>query len=135
MKGQIDDITAAKIKLTWEQESIQKLSTSRKNRILGLVNSVFKHAQIFYGLKINPCDQIPRFRKTTEKRMRKMNIYTIKEFNSFLDAIPESKEVYKDLFYVLYWTGMRLNEANSITLSMMILEILQPPLVLQKAFY
>lgn len=115
LKDQIDDITPAKIKLALEQESVQKLSTSRKNRILGLANSVFKHAQIFYGLKINPCDQIPRFRKTTEERMRKMNIYTIKEFNTFLDAIPDTREAYKSLFYVLYWTGMRLNEANSLT--------------------
>ena len=115
LKDQIDDITPAKIKLTLERESVQKLSTSRKNRILGLANSVFKHAQIFYGLKINPCDQIPRFKKNTEERMRKMNIYTIKEFNTFLDAISDTREVYKSLFYVLYWTGMRLNEANSLT--------------------
>lgn len=115
LNDQIDDITAAKIKLVMDQKCIQKLSTSRKNRILGLINSIFKHGQIFYGLKYNPCDQIPRYRKTSEEKMKKMNIYTPKEFNAFLEHIPATRKVYKDLFYVLYWTGMRLNEANSLT--------------------
>ena len=112
----IDKITSADIRdLFNNSEYFQKLSTSRKNRARGFLSGIFKYAEAFYDLQRNPMDVIPSFKKTAEERLRKMNIYTPKEFKVFLEAIPKDKEDYKDLFFVLYWTGMRLNEANSLT--------------------
>lgn len=91
------------------------LSTSRKNRILGFINSVFKHGIKFYGLKNNPMNIVDRFAKSDEEKIAEMDIYTIDEFNRFLDAIDESHEEFRRFYFLLYWTGMRLNEAMSLT--------------------
>ena len=131
-------VTSSHIKKVLEEnEQFKKLSTSRKNRILGFVKTVFDHAKMFYGLDTNPVDRIPRFKKTDEEKLRKMNIYTPEEFNRFMDAFCDSDEVinenhikYRNLFYVLYWTGMRLNEANSLTFN----DVSQKVIELRKQF-
>ena len=112
----IDQITAVMIRDLFDNsEYFQSLSTSSKNRARSFINSVFLYAEEFYDLEKNPMRVIPRFKKTDEEKLRKMNIYTPNQFKAFLDVIPADKWIYRDLFYVLYWTGMRLNECNSLT--------------------
>lgn len=91
------------------------LSTSRKNRILGFINSIFKYGMKYHGIKSNPMDLIDRFTKSTDEKMQEMDIYTIDEFNRFLDAIDEAHREFRNYYFVLYWTGMRLNECASLT--------------------
>lgn len=112
----IDKVTALQIKELFDKsEYFQSLSTSSKNRARSLLSGTFHYAEDFYDLQRNPMRSIPRFKRTDEEKLRKMNIYTPNQFRTFMNAIPEEKWIVKSLFYVLYWTGMRLNEANSLT--------------------
>lgn len=91
------------------------LGTARKNQILALCNSSFNHAIKFYGLQSNPMAFVDKIKETSEERMKEMNIYTPSQFNTFLSHFSASHREYRNLCYVLYWTGMRRNEARSIT--------------------
>lgn len=111
----VNSITSAYMKQVRDYIDELGLSTSRKNRILGFINSVFKHGIKFYGLKNNPMNIVDRFAKSDEEKIAEMNIYTVDEFNRFLDAIDESHDEFRRFYFLLYWTGMRLNEAMSLT--------------------
>ena len=111
----VNSITSAYMKQVRDYIDDLGLSTSRKNRILGFINSVFKHGIKFYGLKNNPMNIVDRFAKSDEEKIAEMDIYTVDEFNRFLDAIDESHEEFRRFYFLLYWTGMRLNEAMSLT--------------------
>ena len=114
---QIQKITAPVIRKMLEDPGITKLSTARKNRIHGYLKAIFHHAVVFYSLPKNPMDVIPRFKLTPSEKMKEMNIYTPEQFKVFLGVIPNKYIEYKRLFYVLYWTGMRLNECKSLVFS------------------
>ena len=90
------------------------LSTNRKNKGYDILNTIFKYAMIYYGLESNPMDRIERFKKTDEERLRRMNIWTIDQFNTFYEALPDILK-YKALFRFLFFTGLRRNEALSLT--------------------
>lgn len=111
----VNSITSAYMKQVRDYIDELGLSTSRKNRILGFINSVFKHGVKFYGLKTNPMDIVDRFAKSDEEKIAEMDIYTVEEFNQFLSAIDDAHEEFKRFYFLLYWTGMRLNEAMSLT--------------------
>lgn len=114
-KKDVTKITPATMKRFREQLDELKLSTSRKNRALGFCDSVFKHGMKFYGLQSNPLALVDRFRTSSEERMKEMSVYTPKEFDAFLNAIKPCHKDYYNLYFVLYWTGLRLNEAMSLT--------------------
>lgn len=110
----IDRITTKQIRdLLYNNELFMSKATNTKNRVRSFLHSVFKYGQAYYGLKSNPVDSIPTFRRTDEERLREMNIYTPEQFKLFLSHVKG--EEYAALYYVLYWTGMRVNEANSLT--------------------
>jgi len=90
------------------------LSTNRKNKGYDILNTIFKYAMIYYGLESNPIDRIERFKKTDEERLRRMNIWTIDQFQVFYEALPDILK-YKALFRFLFFTGLRRNEALSLT--------------------
>lgn len=46
-----------------------------------------------------------------------MKCYTHHQIYSFLDQIPEEYQLLKDIFEVLYLTGMRVNELLALTYS------------------
>lgn len=112
----IESITPKDIRdLFTSNEVLMSKATNTKNRVRSFLHSVFRYAQTYYQLDRNPVDAFPAFRATDEERLREMNIYTPAQFEQFLAAIPGDYEEYRDFFYVLYWTGMRFNEANSLT--------------------
>lgn len=110
-------ITAATIKAAMEDDSFARLSTSRKNKILGYMRSVFRYAVSFHGLPLNPMDQIQNYRKTTKEKLAEVQILSAADFERLIAEISPKHTVYQRLFIFLYWTGMRLNEALSLTFS------------------
>ncbi len=111
----IEAITSLDITKMLKSPEIQGLSTNRKNKIHSILKGTFHYAVTFYDLPKNPMEVIPRFRKTLEDRMQKGNIYTPEDLERFLAAIPDRQEEYRNFFQFLFWTGMRLNEARSLT--------------------
>ncbi len=108
-------ISSGDCKTLLEGPNVAALSTSRKNNIYSFLKSIFSHAQKFFELSSNPMDPIPRFQKTSEERLKEMNIYTPADFKRFYEAIPDQQKEIADFFYILYWTGMRKNELRSLT--------------------
>lgn len=115
LNKKVDDITPNVMKIYRDELSKVDVGYARKNQILALISSAFKHGIKFYGLQNNPCAYIEPFKAPTSDRLKESNIYTPKQFNAFLSAIPSSKREYRNLYYILYWTGMRRTEALSIT--------------------
>ena len=112
----IEEISSAHLRQIFSNHrAFQELSTSRKNRLLEYVNGVFDYAQRFYGLQSNPMSAIDRYRKTETERLREVQIYTVSQFEIFIEVIPKEYREYRNLFYTLYYTGLRLNECLSLT--------------------
>ncbi len=115
LKKDIFKINPLMIKAEMNKEAFAALGTSRKNKILDFMRSIFEYAQDFYDLPRNPMRVIPRYEKTSEEKFAKQDLLTIADFNKFVEAIDKEHKVFKNLFIFLYWTGCRLNEGASIT--------------------
>lgn len=114
MDRPIREITTQDILAIFRTEDFTRLSTTRKEKIYMYLNCVFSLAADQYGLEVNPMKKIPKFKPTEEEKMKEVEILEITDFNSMLKQIPSSKNVIRDLFFWLYWTGMRSNEARSL---------------------
>lgn len=94
-------------------------STAYKNEILNTYKTIFKHAKRYFNLKSDPTYVLDPFKKKFQeklkKREREMNIWTDEEFRKFIRMVD--KDVYRELFIILYYTGMRLGEALALTWS------------------
>lgn len=101
------------------RERIEKLeySTAYKNEILNTYKMLFKHAKRYFHLKDDPTYVIDPFKKPfqekLQKRKRETNIWSDNEFKRFIAKVD--KDAYKELFVILYYTGMRLGEALALT--------------------
>ena len=111
----MEEIKIEDIQLCFEDEYFQSLSSYRKNKILEQLKAIFKFANTYLDIQNNPTDYFQTYALTSAERIKEVEILEIDEFNRMLKEITPKHRVYRNLFYVLYWTGMRLNEANSIT--------------------
>lgn len=91
-------------------------STSHKNDILNEFKAIFKHAIKYYKLDKNPTYVLEPFKKTFEEKMAKKKkderIWTDEEFNKFIKYVDN--ESYKAFYIVLFYTGVRLGEAQAL---------------------
>lgn len=113
----IHDIPADKVKphqIKQCFEPYSHLSTSRKNKGYDILHNLFEYGITYYGLVSNPMDRIPRFEKTDEECLRQMHVWTIDQFYQFYNALPDNLKM-KALFHLLFFTGLRRNEALSLT--------------------
>ncbi len=100
------------------RENIQNLnySTAHKNYILNCYKALFKHARIYYKVSNNPTYVLESFKKTFDEKMKnkkkELNIWNENDFNKFISQI--TKNNYKHLFILLFYTGMRLGEALAL---------------------
>lgn len=98
--------------MQWRQWlSAQDYSTSTKNKTITFVKGVFKYATDIYSIP-NPSTQVKRFKKTDEELLTEMNVWTIDEFNQFIQHV--NNELYRKFFTTLFWTGMRLGECIAL---------------------
>lgn len=91
-------------------------STCHKNKILNAYKHIFKHAEKFYHLQKNPSHVLDSFKTTYDEKKKKkeneFNIWNDIEFKQFIANVD--KPIYKELFIILYYTGMRLGEALAL---------------------
>jgi integrase len=59
--------------------------------------------------------KIPRFKRPDDNLRKETSIWTEAELKSFLDAVPDNKWQYRILYHFLFYTGLRKNEALSLT--------------------
>ena len=108
-------ITPADIKEILEDEHFTQLSSYRKNKLYTDLNGCLEYGCIHWGLPKNPIKGFSRYKETTEEKLNEVVILDKYQFSEFLRAIPETHDIYRKLFFWLYWTGMRANEAMSLT--------------------
>ena len=115
-KAKMTDITSAEIIRYFDKLNY---ATETKGKIFNTLNSIFKYAKLHFKLKENPMDVIPRFQKTEEEIIKKLDydqrIWVPEEFIRVEEQIPDRYWQYRILLHLLYWTGMRKNEAMSLT--------------------
>lgn len=115
MNMNIFDITPNTIREEMGLPEFEKLGTKRKNKIHGYLKSLFTFAEDFHDLPRNPMRVIPTFKATAEEQLKEVEILDPEDFKELVQAVAPEHEVYARLFSFLYWTGMRLNEAASLT--------------------
>ena len=109
-------ITVLDCKKFYDKLSGYELHSNTKNEILNLFKRIFLYASKYLSLKINPSTQLDNFKMSSDERLLKhnkeLNVWSIDEFNKFIDCVKIPK--YKTLFYVLFYTGIRLGEAQAL---------------------
>ena len=96
-------------------KSFSEMSTITKNKALSYLCSIFSYAQIYYGLQNNPANHIERFKATTKERLNEMRFLDVNEFNEVYSCAKNVNDDFADILYMLFWTGLRLNECLSLT--------------------
>lgn len=121
-KMRIADITAMDIKRKLIDSdrlifsgTFSDMSTVTKNKALSYLYSIFSYAQVYYGLQNNPMNQIERFKTTSKERLTEMRFLDVDEFNKAYSCAKNINEDFADIFFMLFWTGLRLNECLSLT--------------------
>lgn len=89
-------------------------ATKTKNTCISYVRSVFKFASDIYGIQ-NISVVLKNFKNTEEEIMAEMNVWTVEEFNQFIQCIEN--ELYKIYFTTLFWTGARKGEIIALQCS------------------
>ena len=91
----------------------QPISSTTKNNILTLCKSIFKFGFLSYGFE-DPSAILRPFKKAASE-IKTMEVWSIDEFNQFMASVRQP--VYRALFRLLFWTGMRRGEALALTKS------------------
>ncbi len=94
-------------------------ATKTKNTCISYVRSVFKFASDIYGIQ-NISAVLKNFKNTEEEVMAEMNVWTVEEFNQFIQSVDN--ELYRIYFTTLFWTGARKGEIIALQCSDLIEE-------------
>lgn len=96
---------------TWQNQQKEKGYSEKylKNKNSQL-SSVFKFGISFYGLASNP---VERAGSIGSEKTVNINFWTLEEFNKFISIINEDMQ-YEALFYLLFYSGMRIGEALAL---------------------
>lgn len=114
----------SKIKLldvvSFQNDLLNKLSIERVNKIISVLRKVYLYAYQNNIVSDNIMLKVSNS-KSFEFKERKVDFYTYEEFKVFISGFPtdvnNSDYVFTILFYVLYFTGLRVNEALALRFS------------------
>lgn len=106
----ISEITPASVRL-WQNNLLKKdLKPSTLKMINAQLSALLNFAVKFYGLTQNPCKLAGQIGSLKTEEMR---ILTPEQFADVLNAVEDTTA--KTLFHLLFWTGMRVGEAQAMT--------------------
>jgi integrase len=91
-----------------------KNSNNHKNAILELTKAIFKHAETFFGLKVNPINRLEKFKVVKNNIYA---IYSIDDVEQYMASISEDNDYeysWKVFFNTLYFLGVRRGEAKGL---------------------
>lgn len=78
----------------------------------GTLNDLLNYAVKFEMIDKNPFDVVPRVQRRDIVKTSQMTILTFSEYQAFLRVVDNP--VYRALFDVLYWCGLRIGEAMAL---------------------
>ena len=100
--------------INWQDELVNlKFSNNYIKGFHYLMTSFFEYCIMFHNLQYNVAKKVGQFKLKNEKV--KHNIYTLKEFKKFIKCVDNN--VYKQFFYLMYFTGTRPGEAMALKFS------------------
>ena len=106
----ISEITPASVR-QWQNTLLKKnLKPSTLKIINAQLSALLNFAVKFYGLQSNPCKLAGSIGSLKTEEMR---ILTPNQFSDVLNAIGDNTA--QTLFHLLFWTGMRVGEAQALT--------------------
>lgn len=109
----IDKITELDCRKFNEYIGSLDYSTTYKNVMQNTYKQIFKHAIKYYKLSKAPTYVLEPFKESyaekKKNREKEMNIWSVDEFERFINEVDSY--AYKELFIILYFTGIRLGEA------------------------
>ncbi|EXG84092.1 site-specific recombinase XerD [Clostridium sp. ASBs410] len=115
-KHPINAITPAHIR-KWQTELMkrttqtgQPLSPTYLNVLHHTLSSLFNYAVRYHGLKINPCIIAGSIGKS---KSGVMGFWTLDEYRQFISSVDHP--LYRPIFEVLYYTGVRVGELLALT--------------------
>lgn len=117
VKNQIGNVKISKL-TTKQLQNIKdslssKISTTYKNRMLILLRMIVEYTNKFYNTNNNVFSKIDKFKNPLEQK-KEMDFFTYEEFKKFIKEF-DNDLIYKTLFMVLYYQGLRIGEANALT--------------------
>lgn len=106
----ISEITPASVR-QWQNTLLKKgLKPSTLKIINAQLSALLNFAVKFYGLQTNPCKLAGSIGSLKTEEMR---ILTPGQFAAVLNVIEDNTA--QTLFHLLFWTGMRVGEAQALT--------------------
>lgn len=106
----VSEITPASVRL-WQNTMLKKgLKPSTLKIINAQLSALLNFAVKFYGLQTNPCKLAGSIGSLKTEEMR---ILTPAQFAAVLNAMEDN--IAQTLFHLLFWTGMRVGEAQALT--------------------
>ena len=94
--------------VAFRNENGKSYSQTYKKTMHNILSAIFNHACRFYNLKSNPARQAGNMGREEKKEML---FWTTEEYKKFSEAVID-KPVSFYAFEMLYWTGMRLGDAD-----------------------
>lgn len=110
----IDKLTMAKYKAIKEELDKTSLSTSRKNRLHKHIKTLCKYAAANYDIICSVPDKCGGFHDPAKIEDDNLKFITEEQFNTFI-AQFDNDLVFKSLFTVLFYEGLRQGEALALT--------------------
>lgn len=117
------DITSIDVNLcmTWWKMILSTKNRNGQDFKKSTINKSMRNTFIMYlnfALKMgyissNPALAIPHYKKPNEIPKKLDNFWELSEFNIFISFVDD--QLYKDLFYFLFFTGLRIGETLSLT--------------------
>lgn len=102
----------------WQDElNKQNYSIKYKRGIFNCLTKILNYGIKYHGLKENVAVLNGNFANPNIIE-KEMEIWTLEEFNKFINVIPENDEkslIFKSLYTLIFWTGCRRGEAQALT--------------------
>lgn len=77
------------------------------------LSAIFNNAVKVYGLKENPLTKVGVV--TNHNHAAEKEVWTVEEFNTFINSFEGKNMFYISLFYLLFYTGARVGEILALT--------------------
>ena len=115
------DVASDYVKYQYERYQNKNISYGTYLKIKNVIETIIiphtdNQVIQYYKLSHNPSIIIEPLKKSFEEKMNKKakekNVWTMEEFEKFISCVD--KEIYKQLFIVLYYTGLRIGEALAL---------------------
>lgn len=94
----------------WKNKLLaQDLKPSYMRAINAQLSAIFNYAVDNYNLEDNPCSGLGKLHKANSN----INYWTLEEFRKFAMTFTQPHHIM--IFYLLFWTGMRIGETLALT--------------------